>query len=165
MKVRHRARIIALQALFEIDCIGHEPRKVLEERFSAATLPKEGHTLTQDLVWGVQGQTSKLDKVIQQLAPEWPIEQMAIIDRNILRMAIFEIATRGDVPIKVVINEAVELAKLFGSDSARRFVNGVLGTLITRIGNDDSKVTQLLDNLGVSQLSQQEPTDGEANLA
>jgi len=87
------------------------------------------------VVQGVLAHRGKLDDLISTYAPEWPIEQMAIIDRNILRIALFEFLVDGGTPPKVAINEAVELAKTFGSDSSRRFVNGVLGTLLA---NKDS---------------------------
>ena len=130
MKARHQARIAALQALYEIDCAGHVPDVVLERRMVEAQLPKAVETFARDLVQGILQHQSTLDLFIHRHAPEWPLEQMAYIDRNILRMAIFEFAIDGSTPIKVAINEAVELAKTFGSDSAPRFVNGVLGTLV-----------------------------------
>jgi N utilization substance protein B len=81
---------------------------------------------------GVLRHRRALDELISRYAPEWPLEQMALIDRNVLRMAIFEFAVDRDTPVKVAINEAVELGRLFGSDSAPRFINGVLGTLATQ---------------------------------
>ena len=130
MRARHLARIVALQALYEIDCTGHPPGTVLEQRQAAIKLPKAVITFSCRLVNGVLNYQAVLDVFIHQYAPEWPLEQMAYIDRNILRMAIFEFAVDSQTPIKVAINEAVELAKAFGSDSAPRFVNGVLGTLV-----------------------------------
>lgn len=93
-------------------------------------LSKAVETFSRHLVNGVIEHQSVLDIFIHRHAPEWPLDQMAYVDRNILRMAIFEFAVDGGTPIKVAINEAVELAKTFGSDSAPRFVNGVLGTLV-----------------------------------
>lgn len=130
MKARHQARIIALQALYEIDCAGHAPETVLERRLDTVRLSKSAEAFARDLVNGTLEHQHVLDIFIHRHAPEWPLEQMAYIDRNILRMAIFEFAVNGQTPIKVAINEAVELAKAFGSDSAPRFVNGVLGTLV-----------------------------------
>lgn len=130
MKVRHQARIVALQALYEIDCACHAPAVVLEHRLTQAQLPKSAQAFSRYLVDGVIRHQPVLDAFIHRHAPEWPLEQMAYIDRNILRMAIFEFAVDGQTPIKVAINEAVELAKAFGSDSAPRFVNGVLGALV-----------------------------------
>ncbi|MCA9872282.1 MAG: transcription antitermination factor NusB, partial [Anaerolineales bacterium] len=75
----------------------------------------------------------EMDMLISRYAPEWPLDQMAVIDRNILRIAIFEFLIDGETPVKVAINEAVELAKTYGSDSAPRFVNGVLGTLADKV--------------------------------
>jgi N utilization substance protein B len=97
----------------------------------------------------VQGRTSELDDLIHLLAPEWPVDQMGVIDRNILRIAIYEMASRSDAPVKAVANEAVELAKLFGSDSSRRFINGVLGTLISQMEAREGKLGRLLDKLSL----------------
>ncbi|MDY7078126.1 MAG: transcription antitermination factor NusB [Chloroflexota bacterium] len=130
MKVRHQARVVALQALYEIDCTHHAPGVVLEQRLATTQLPKAAVTFSRHLVNRVLEYQSVLDVFIHRHAPEWPLEQMAYIDRNILRIAIFEFAVDGQTPVKVAINEAVELAKLFGSDSAPRFVNGVLGALV-----------------------------------
>ena len=130
MKTRHQARIVALQALYEIDCTDHTPDVVLEHRLVQVTLPEAAQAFSRHLVNGVLKHQSVLDTFIHRHAPEWPLEQMAYVDRNILRMAIFEFAIDGQTPVKVAINEAVELAKAFGSDSAPRFVNGVLGALV-----------------------------------
>ena len=130
MRARHQARIVALQALYEIDCADHAPAIVLEQRLEATELPKTVTAFSRHLVFGVLKHRSVLDVFIHRHAPEWPLEQMAYIDRNVLRIAIFEFAVDGQTPVKVAINEAVELAKTFGSDSAPRFVNGVLGALV-----------------------------------
>lgn len=132
MKGRHRARVVALQALYEIDCVSHPPAVVLYRHLSENTMAPSYADFARHLVNGVLAHRDVLDQFIHQHAPEWPLEQMAYIDRNILRMAIFEFAIDGGTPIKVAINEAVELAKWFGSDSAPRFVNGVLGSLVGR---------------------------------
>jgi N utilization substance protein B len=132
MKVRHRARVIALQALYEIDCAGHKPAAVIERRLQEAQLPESGEEFARSLAQGVSSHLDWLDKLIARYAPEWPVDQIAIIDRNVLRIAIYEILLGQDTPVKVAINEAVELAKTFGSDSSGRFVNGVLGTLVAK---------------------------------
>ena len=130
MKVRHQARIMALQALYEIDCAHHAPAAVLEHLLATTKLPPAAAAFGRHLVNGVLKHQTVFDIFIHRHAPEWPLEQMAYIDRNVLRIAIFEFAVDGQTPVKVAINEAVELAKTFGSDSAPRFVNGVLGTLV-----------------------------------
>jgi N utilization substance protein B len=132
MKVRHKARIVALQALYEIDCAGHASAVVIERRLQQMQLPEAGEEFARNLAQGVIGRLAWLDELIGRYAPEWPVDQIAIIDRNILRIAIYEIMVGRDTPVKVAINEAVELAKTFGSDSSGRFVNGVLGTLVTK---------------------------------
>ena len=135
MQVRHQARIAALQALFEIDSVNHPVGIVLQRRIYEAALSEPGEAFLSKLVRGVVAHREALDELISTYAPEWPIEQMAIIDRNILRIALFEFLVDGETPPKVAINEAVELAKTFGSDSSRRFVNGVLGTLLAQRGS------------------------------
>ena len=132
MKARRRARALALQALYEIDSVGHPPDVVLEERLAETPLPESAADFSRHLVFGVLRYQAVLDRFIQEHAPEWPVDQMACIDRNILRIALFEFAVDGTTPVKVAINEAVELAKMFGSDSSSRFVNGVLGALVSR---------------------------------
>jgi N utilization substance protein B len=129
VRIRRRARIIAIQALYELDLTNHSPEMVLERHIEEKAFPPEGVPFLRHLVQGVLEHKEHLDEVIQRHAPEWPIEQMAPIDRNVLRMALFEFSVDGRTPVKVAINEAVEVAKLFGSDSAPRFVNGVLGSL------------------------------------
>lgn len=131
---RRRARRAALQVLYEVDCTDHRPGIALdyrqeEERFAAETL-----AFLYWLVSGVIRYRSDLDSLIGRYAPEWPVEKLAIVDRNVLRLSIFELSSpEADAPPKVVINEAVELAKTFGSDSSPRFINGVLGTTLREI--------------------------------
>ena len=132
MKPRTRARSTALQALYEIDLVGHPLGIVLEHRVKDASLEERLVEFTGNIVKGVWPMKDELDAFIAEHAPEWPLDQVAIIDRNILRIALWEFAVSGDTPIKVAINEAVELAKTFGSDSSPRFINGVLGSLATR---------------------------------
>ena len=104
-----------------------EVERLLEE----ADLPEENDAFVRGLVSGVVQNEDEIDRNIQRFAPAWPLEQMAIIDRNILRLAIFEILFDNEVPIKVAVNEAVELAKIYGSENSARFINGVLGSVST----------------------------------
>jgi N utilization substance protein B len=134
MRVRHRARIAALQALYEIDTTQHVPTLVIEQRLQEFHLPEAGESFARALVQGVRDNQEFIDKLIERYAPDWPVDQIAVIDRNVLRISIFEILFRQDTPTKVAINEAVELAKQFGSDSSSRFVNGVLGSLVAQEG-------------------------------
>jgi N utilization substance protein B len=134
VKTRRQARIVALQTLFEVDSVNHPADLVLSQRLQETPLPADGEVFAKQLILGVLEHRPDLDSLISDIATDWPLEQMAIVDRNILRIAIFEITVDGQTPVKVAINEAVELAKLFGSDSSRRFVNGVLGTLVARRG-------------------------------
>jgi N utilization substance protein B len=129
MKSRTRARGVALQVLYEVDITTHAPGIVFQQRLSEVELTPELEEFVRRIVFGVLPLTKSLDLAIAKYAPEWPFDQIAAIDRNILRIATWEFAVDGDTPVKVAINEAVELAKLYGSDSAPRFINGVLGSL------------------------------------
>lgn len=132
MKSRTKARSVALQVLYEVDLTGHLPGDVLNNRLEDDPLESNLAEFSSQIVFGVFPLTVKLDNFIAQHAPEWPLDQVATIDRNILRIALWEFAVAGCTPVKVAINEAIELAKLFGSDSTPRFVNGVLGALANR---------------------------------
>jgi N utilization substance protein B len=130
---RRRARILALQALYEVDSVGHSPQEVVARQVEDnATLTDDGAAFLLRLVTGSLALASEIDRLVAECAPEWPVEELAVVDRNILRLATWEFAVSGTTPLKVAINEAVELAKLFGSDSAPRFINGVLGALAER---------------------------------
>ncbi|GIK10219.1 MAG: N utilization substance protein B [Anaerolineaceae bacterium] len=129
MKSRTRARSLALQVLYEVDLANHPPVEVYQSRLEEMPLTDELAEFARQIVFGVLPLARELDDAIAKYAPEWPVDQIAAIDRNILRMALWEMAVQRETPVKVAINEAVELAKQFGSDSAPRFVNGVLGSL------------------------------------
>lgn len=129
MKPRTRARSLALQVLYEVDMANHPPADVFKSRLEESPLSDELAEFARQIIFGVLLRTTNLDQLIAKYAPEWPFDQVAAIDRNILRIALWEFAVFHETPIKVAINEAVELAKEFGSDSAPRFVNGVLGAL------------------------------------
>ncbi len=135
MKPRTRARSLALQVLYEVDMTGHLPGQAFQNRIESDpneeqnSLSPELTEFARHLVFGIFPLAQQLDHVIARYAPEWPFEQIAAIDRNILRMATWEFAVSHETPVKVAINEAVELAKMYGSDSAPRFINGVLGSL------------------------------------
>ena len=129
MKPRTRARALALQVLYEVDIANHPPGEIYKLRLEDAPLSEDLAEFAHQIIFGILPLTNTLDHLIAKYAPEWPLDQIAAIDRNILRMALWEFAVFRETPLKVAINEAVELAKLFGSDSAPRFVNGVLGAL------------------------------------
>lgn len=133
MQPRRRARGIAIQTLYEVDCAGHDADAVLAQRLDGSPLAPGAAGFAGELVHGVLAHLQQLDQLIARHAPEWPVDQMAIIDRNVLRIAIFELGIGDDTPLKVAINEAVELAKLYGSDSSARFINGVLGSVAERL--------------------------------
>ena len=129
MKPRTRARSLALQVLYEVDLANHPPGDIYRLRLEEMPLSEDLSEFARQIIFGVLPLTGTLDQFIARYAPEWPLDQIAAIDRNILRMALWEFAVYHDTPVKVAINEAVELAKQYGSDSAPRFINGVLGAL------------------------------------
>lgn len=150
---RRQARILAFQVLYEVDQAHHAPAEVLA-RFVDLNLGKTGDTddleyvhgplapdvsgYARDLIGGILRQRDQLDRELQQRAPAWPLRQMSSVDRSILRMGLYECRYQhGIVPVKVAINEAIELAKLFGNDGLPRLVNGVLGSAVA----SESKLT------------------------
>lgn len=140
---RHLGRIVALQTLYEYEFrrqLNDESANIDEicQRNLARYDGVVGDVkFVEQLVQGVVKTESKLDEILQPLAPEWPLKQIARIDRNILRLGLFELVFMGEtVPPKVAINEAVELAKSFGSDSSSRFINGVLGTAFADLSKE-----------------------------
>jgi N utilization substance protein B len=126
---RRKARTIALQTLYEVDCVARSAEAVVTRLLAEGDLSEENNTFVRELVGGVTQNKGEIDGHIQRFAPAWPVEQLALIDRNILRLAIFEILFDNKVPVKVAVNEAVELAKSFGSENSAKFVNGVLGSV------------------------------------
>ena len=133
MKSRTKARGIALQVLYEYDLTAHPLGVSLDARFAEEKIEEPLSDFSRQIVTGVIPIIPTLDGIIAEHAPEWPLDQVAIIDRNILRMALWEFAVAKITPVKVAINEAIELAKIFGSDSSSRFVNGVLGSLVDHL--------------------------------
>jgi N utilization substance protein B len=132
--IRRQARIAALQVLYELDCTKHKVEETSARLRANETLAQETLSFSEELVKGVLQHKSELDALIKKFAPAFPVEQMPIIDRNILRLAICEILFSNKTPSKVAINEAIELAKEFGSDSSPRLINGVLGSITTERG-------------------------------
>ncbi len=126
---RRRARIAALQALYEADSSRHAPLEALKRIAGQERLSRDAAAFAKDLIQEVLAQQDETDRIIAEAAPAWPVEQLSPVDRNILRLAIREMLGDNRTPVRVAINEAVELAKSFGSDSSARFVNGVLGSV------------------------------------
>ena len=131
---RRKARVVALQTLYEIDSVGHDPLRVLDRLMDESGLPASAREFARDLVDGVVENREELDRIITEYAPSWPISQIAEVDRNVLRLAIYELMFSREAPPKAAINEAVELARAFGSESSRKFVNGVLGSVMQTVG-------------------------------
>jgi N utilization substance protein B len=135
---RHKAREIALQVLYEIDSVGHDSTEALNRILIRLEASEDVSVFARELVNGVIENREQLDQSIRDFAPAWPLDQISIVDRNILRLAIYEILQDKNIPVKVAINEAVELAKTFGSNSSSRFINGVLGSVSNLIVRQNS---------------------------
>ena len=138
MASRHLSRSIAMQSLYEWDFSGKKEEslnKIVEKNLKEYGPGLEDPTFVWQLINGVKEHLSKIDKIIEKAAPEWPLDQITIIDRNVLRLGLYELlyAKKEEVPPKVAINEAIELAKNFGGESSGKFINGVLGTVYKEI--------------------------------
>lgn len=119
-----------MQVLYEVDSVDHPWDQVSSRYLKGKRLTKEAASFARGLVEGVLANTTLIDSTISKFAPSWPVSQLSVVDRNLLRLAIYELMIERTSPPKVVINETVELAKLFGSDSSFRFINGVLGSVV-----------------------------------
>ncbi len=138
MASRHLSRSIVMQSLYEWDFSGKKPEnleKIVEKNIKEFGPGLEDKGFVWQLINGVISKLSDLDKIIEKAAPEWPIEQITIVDRNVLRIGLYELlyGNKEEVPPKVAINEAIELAKTFGGESSGKFINGVLGTVYKEI--------------------------------
>lgn len=144
---RHLGRIVALQTLYEEDFRNEledssfDLKAVLSRNIGRYKETIDDKAFIEKLVDGVSSQRQKIDGVIGPVAPEWPIEQIARMDRTVLRMGVYELMFEGGVPPKVAINEAVELAKAFGGENSSKFVNGVLGTVLRQIEENPKKTS------------------------
>lgn len=138
---RRRARALALQALYEVDCVGHPAEAVIERTLDENPgLKDDGATYLRRAVAGTLAAARTLDEWIAGCAPEWPVEELAVLDRNILRLALWEFRLTDETPMKVAINEAVELAKRFGDKDSRAFVNGILDRIASDVGRGGRKL-------------------------
>jgi N utilization substance protein B len=138
VRSRRKARRLVLQALYEADAVGHGAESVLERFLAEGDLDDENAAFARDMVKGVVQHKAAIDRHIRTHATSWPVSQIPPIDRNVLRLAIFEIIIDNRTPVRVGINEAVELAKAFGSDSSPKFINGVLGSIVLKLKDSES---------------------------
>ena len=139
MASRHLSRSVAMQSLYEWDFKGKHNEQlpeIIEHNIKEFAPGIEETEFIRNLVDGVMAKISEIDRIIEKAAPQWPINQIAMVDRAVLRLGIYELlfGKRDEVPPKVAINEAIELAKSFGGDASGKFVNGVLGTIYREIG-------------------------------
>lgn len=155
---RHQSRILAMQTLFEFDTTDHELDEIIsrdyfddaalpesaletadEDETAVDDVPKEVASHAEMLARGTVSQLANIDPIIEKAAPAFPIPQIAAVDRNVLRLAIYELHYQPDVPVGVAINEAVEIAKRFGGENSSKFVNGVLGTISRQLPEERQK--------------------------
>lgn len=129
--LRRKSRILALQVLYEIDCSRHSAQDILTRAFMNSDLPENAIEFARILIDGVLLHKKDIDNQIVNFAPLFPLDQIAVIDRNILRLAIYELMFDDQIPVKAAINEAIEIAKEYGSDGSSKFINGVLGSVIS----------------------------------
>lgn len=145
MSNRHLARTIAMQSLFNWDFNG-KPRddleKLIKKNFEQFAPKFDDHGFVSKLINGVVNKLDKIDEYITRYATEWPLEQITIVDRNVLRIGVYELIYDDDIPAKVAINEAIEIAKTFGGESSGKFVNGVLGAIYKDMENDSGKIKE-----------------------
>jgi len=150
MANRHLSRTIAMQSLYEWDFNDRQQllRDVTDLNITQFAPGLEDPAFIFDLIKGVTDNIGQIDKIIVQTAPEWPLEQITVIDRSILRLGIFELLFAKQVPPKVAINEAVELGKAFGGESSGKFINGVLGTLYKSLPDEEKKKGEEMEKKG-----------------
>jgi N utilization substance protein B len=126
MRRRTRGREAALRALYQIDVTREAPDEVLREFWEKSSLGVDVRSFVEQIVRGVVGERAVLDRLINEVSANWSVERMSVIDRNILRMAVFELMCMPEIPRKVAINEAIELAKMYGAEGSPAFINGIL---------------------------------------
>lgn len=137
MGSRHKARVVALKVLYECDFTGHDPEEALNRVSAETHLSSEAMSFSRQLIAGVLHHSRTLDHIIERFAPAFPVSQMSAVDRSLLRLGIHELVHVDATPSKVAINEAIELAKLFGGDSSAKLVNGVLGSVAAEYRTSD----------------------------
>lgn len=126
MGSRRQAREHALQVLFQIDMTGESPELVFETHWRGIDITEESRTFAEDLVRGTVAAAERIDDLIRAGSENWRLERMATVDRNVIRLAIYELLHEKETPAAVAINEAIEIAKRFGGEDSAQFVNGVL---------------------------------------
>ncbi|OGF24826.1 transcription antitermination factor NusB [Candidatus Falkowbacteria bacterium RIFOXYB2_FULL_34_18] len=161
MSNRHLARTIAMQSLFLWDFSGKEKdslETIIENIFKNFAPQFDDHGFVENLIKGIVDNLSEIDRYITKYATEWPLDQITIVDRSVLRIGVYELVFDQDIPAKVAINEAIEVAKAFGSESSGRFVNGVLGAIYKKMvesGEIKKKDIEIEDE----KLSEEEKTE------
>ena len=138
--MRHTARETAFQTIYQIDLGGNHPELALKMMLEQETLSKTDVAFCTRLVRGVMGHLEEIDQAIQQSTEGWTIDRMMSVNRNILRLAVYEMMFCDDIPNKVALNEAIELAKVFGDDDSRSFVNRILDKILNKIKNEEASV-------------------------
>ncbi len=146
MANRHLSRTIAMQTLFVWDFNNQKKdiKEIIQENFSNFAPDFDDGGFVEELVSGVFNNIKAIDDYIRKYAPEWPIDQITIIDRNVLRLGVYELVFSEKMPPKVAINEAIEVAKNFGGDSSGKFINGVLGSIYNNMSEEEKAKKEIV---------------------
>ncbi|MFH0956117.1 MAG: transcription antitermination factor NusB [Candidatus Falkowbacteria bacterium] len=150
MSNRHLARTIAMQTLFSWDFNGKQEKDLtdlIEQNFKQFAPKFNDHGFVKSIINGVIKHEAEIDNYITKYATEWPLDQITIVDRNVLRIGVYELIFDQDIPSKVAINEAIEIAKTFGGESSGKFVNGVLGAIYKDVAETIKKAEKPQDSL------------------
>jgi transcription antitermination protein NusB len=142
MSKRRNARELSLKVLFQIEVGKLPPNEALETSFEQVRPADDDRAYVEEMVHGVTGEEADLDQIISDLAEGWRLDRLAKVDKNVLRMAIWELRHHREVPVNLVINDAVEIAKKYSTDDSGRFVNGILGSFLRR-GEDDEDAVEV----------------------
>lgn len=130
MVSRRKSREVALQVLFQVDVGGADPEEAFQRMVKEFKVPGKARDFSRRLVFGVLEHLSTVDGIIASISRDWNLNRMANVDKNIMRLALFEILYCDDIPSSVSVNEAIELAKIYGGEESSRFVNGILGKVV-----------------------------------
>ena len=136
-RIRRKARVLTLLVLYEVDLTGHDWQEALQNRRKPLSAGHEVVKFAETWIYGVRENLDELDEMIHKCAPAWPVSQLSAVDRNILRLALYELCMIKTEPPKVIINEAIEMAKLYGNDTSSQFINGVLGATLLERSNQE----------------------------
>lgn len=143
MGLRHRSREITLQVLYQVDVTSHSPEEALDIFQKNFKAKKESWDFARELTLGICGNVEKIDSIIEGETQHWKLSRMTVTDRNILRLAVYELQFRDDIPSRVTLNEAIELGKRYGTEESGAFINGILDKIYRGSDNEEDKLPEL----------------------